>query len=223
MNSSVTSGVPGASITNRQWFLPGQAPISCSTIAINSSGIFTLQVEDSYNGCIGTKTIQITDSRPQFGLAGTAPTSSNSCDGSLVVNTQVPNGYSLSATAGSLNGIYLNNLCYGWVKVCMTYTNSGCFKCDSLLMNGATFVEERELENEIMVFPNPAAEYVQIKYPIDQNGLIRIFNLEGQEVRTLRLENDGSTMIEGLKEGFYFVEISSELTFVRRFLTVIRP
>ncbi|HRH12580.1 MAG TPA: hypothetical protein PLU73_13760, partial [Bacteroidia bacterium] len=178
-NSTTTSGISGATVINPFW----ESPSGTFTNAVNfnaaTAGTHSLTVTDSYNGCKSTGTVLVTDSRPQFNLQGMAPTTSVSCNGSVTINTQIPNGYSLSTTSGSLNGTTISNLCYGWVKVCMTLTNSQCFKCDSLLINAATSIDENDWEKEVLIFPNPSNGNLNITYPLREKTKIKIFDLEG--------------------------------------------
>jgi hypothetical protein len=200
-------------------------PNQWSYIAKNA-GVYSLTIVNgygNYNGCFKTYTINITDSRPQFGLAGTAPTSSNTCDGSLIVTTQIPpGGYSLSTTSGSLNGTTLSNLCYGWVKVCMTFTDTQCFKCDSLLMNAATSLDEIDLVKEISVFPNPGKDVVQVIYPVNTIGNLSLYTLGGAEILRKELEANGMFIIRDLAEGIYLLRMELNGQCLRKKLIIIK-
>jgi|GEM_PF-5117249 len=240
-NSSVTSGIPGATLINPFW----ESPSGTFTNAINfnatSAGTHSLTVTDSYNGCKRTGTVLVTDSRPQFNLQGMAPTSSISCNGSVTINTQIPNGYSLSTTSGSLNGTTISNLCYGWVKVCMTLTNSQCFKCDSLLINAATSIDENDWEKEILIFPNPSSGNLNITYPSKEKAKIKLFDLEGRMIlvdpnintsasltETEALEVSGTNTssnkleIKDLNAGVYMVELNIDGSILRKKIIVLK-
>jgi hypothetical protein len=179
-------------------------------------------VQDSYNGCLGSQTINVGDSRPQFGLQGTAPTSSASCNGSVIVSTQIPNGYTLSATSGSLNGTTLTQLCYGWVKVCVTNTNSECFKCDSLLMNEATTLTEYNTENEISVFPNPSYSSVFIQCNEEISGILKIRSFDGREIKEEAISFEKIIEIKQLKSGIYFAELNYKNKIIRKKIIVLK-
>lgn len=242
INSSITSGIIGASITNTYWQGPGLEPLLTPTLSVSNPGIYTLQVQDSYNGCKRTGTIQVTDSRPQFNLQGMAPTTSVSCNGSVTINTQILNGYSLSTSSGSLNGTTISNLCYGWVKVCMTNINSQCFKCDSLLINAATSIDENDWEQEILIFPNPSSGNVNITYPSKEKTKIKIFDLEGRMILVDPNINTGASLpetealevsatnissskleIKDLKAGVYMVELNIDGSILRKKIIVLKP
>jgi len=251
LTQTVTQFGPLTSLYLKTWEGPSpQVSLSSVLAPIYTCyvpGTYSLSVVDPFNGCSFTKTINVTDSRPQFGLQGSAPTSSANCNGSVIVTTQIPNGYSLSATSGSLNGTTLSNLCYGWVKVCMTYTNSGCFKCDSILMNAATSLNEIDLENEILIYPNPTSSSFFIKNTSNKNFSVKIFDLEGSVLEVELVETGASSPdklsgsatgyiasalrepqgpqgfeIKNLVPGIYFIEIRSEKSVLRKKL-IINP
>jgi hypothetical protein len=224
--------------------VPQVTAYGISTYSAFVPGIYTMSVNDSYTGCNRTATLQITDSRPQFGLSGTTPPSSSvSCDGALDIFTQIPNGYTLSTTSGLLNANTLTNLCYGWVKVCMTYTNTGCVKCDSLLINGATSIGEIDWEKEVSVYPNPSSGIIKIKYPENLKPEIKIFDVQGKDLETVvsivqttgavtssslprtrfgGVEKSTTSEIIDLLQGVYFIEIRSGNNIARKKLIVIR-
>jgi hypothetical protein len=171
-----------------------------------------------------------------------APTTSVSCNGSVTINTQIPNGYSLSTTSGSLNGTTISNLCYGWVKVCMTLINSQCFKCDSLLINAATSLDENDWEKGVLIFPNPSSGNLNITYPLREKTKIKIFDLEGRMIlvdpdinngaslpETEALEVSGTNTssnkleIKDLNAGVYMVELNVDGSILRKKIIVLKP
>lgn len=241
-NSTVTSGIPGATLINSFWESPSGTFTNAVNFNATTAGTHSLTVTDSYNGCKSTGTVLVTDSRPQFNLQGMAPTTSVSCNGSVTINTQIPNGYSLSTTSGSLNGTTINNLCYGWVKVCMTLTNSQCFKCDSLLINAATSIDENDWKKEVLIFPNPSNGNLNITYPLREKTKIKIFDLEGKmilvdpnintgasftktEALKVSVTNTSSNKLEikDLKAGVYMVELNVDESILRKKIIVLKP
>lgn len=196
----------------------------CGSNAYTASiaGIYTLTIIDNYNGCSATDTIIVKDSRPQFSLHGTASSSSASCDGSLIINTKSPNEYSLSASSGSLNGTSLTQLCYGWVKVCVTNTNSECFKCDSLLMNEATTLTEYHQENEMQIFPNPSHSSVFIQCAEEVSGVIKIRSYDGREIKEEVIDSEKLIEIKQLDAGIYFAELNYKNKTIRKKIIVLK-
>jgi hypothetical protein len=217
------SPMPWEILTNLCWSGPSPQTPTCSFYYnANTAGIYSLTGIDSYNGCSSTNTMMVFEGRPQYNLSGIAPTSSVSCNGSLNINTQITSGYSLTTTSGSLSGNTVSNLCYGWVKVCMTYTDTQCFKCDSLLMNAATSINELNYENEISIYPNPASSSVFIQHPSNISGTITLLNIEGKEIKSLSFKESDNTKITNLEAGIYFVEIGINHSVIRRKLVVLR-
>ncbi|MBQ2396317.1 MAG: T9SS type A sorting domain-containing protein [Bacteroidales bacterium] len=71
-------------------------------------------------------------------------------------------------------------------------------------------LENNEFENEVSVYPNPAKErlYINTSLPIKE---LTICNLLGQEIQKYNItEKTSSIDISGLKEGVYFVKLSTE-------------
>lgn len=73
-----------------------------------------------------------------------------------------------------------------------------------------TGLEENETQNNILLYPNPAKErlYINTSLPIKE---LTICNLLGQEIQKYNMtEKTSSIDISGLKEGVYFVKLSTE-------------
>ncbi|MBK9283311.1 MAG: T9SS type A sorting domain-containing protein [Sphingobacteriaceae bacterium] len=236
-NSYVTSAGPSPSIIVNSWMGPApQTSASTSTYSAYVTGNYSLTVEDSYNGCKTTSIINVPTNAPRFGLQGTAPSSSASCDGTVIVTTQIPNGYTLSATTGLLDGTTISNLCYGWLKVCMTFTAGECYACDSILINAATSIREINFKDEILIYPNPSNGTFYIKNTSGKSATIKIFNVEGRQVSVAEaLEATGSGAstlrepqgpkyleIKNLNAGIYFVEVNIDGSIIRKKIVVLK-
>lgn len=220
-NSYVTSAGPNGSISVVSWMGPApQQSATGTTYSAYVSGDYTLVVRDTYNGCTASGTVFVPSAQPQFFLSGIAPTTSVSCDGSVTINSQIPTGYSLTASTGSLNGVNITNLCYGWLKVCMTFTPGGCFKCDSILINGATAINELNLEELFSLYPNPTSSSFMIKNLGVNTSEVKIYNGEGKVIEEMKFEKE--IEIKNLNSGFYFVEINVEGAVLRKKVVVIR-
>ena len=66
----------------------------------------------------------------------------------------------------------------------------------------------------ISVFPNPARSYFKIYHQINSNGSIKLFNLNGKEIKTLFQGNfsESNTLnysVEDLSSGVYFITINT--------------
>jgi hypothetical protein len=85
--------------------------------------------------------------------------------------------------------------------------NESIYDCYTPLYTG---LENNEFENEVSVYPNPAKErlYINTSLPIKE---LTICNLLGQEIQKYNMtEKTSSIDISGLKEGVYFVKLSTE-------------
>lgn len=85
--------------------------------------------------------------------------------------------------------------------------NESIYDCYTPLYTG---LKEKETQNNILLYPNPAKErlYINTSIPIKQ---MTICNLLGQEIQKYNnLETTSSIDISGLNEGVYFVKIYTE-------------
>ena len=71
------------------------------------------------------------------------------------------------------------------------------------------------------VYPNPANNVVYIANKHNQNATIKVFNISGSEVKTLSVEANASTKLEGVSSGIYFLEINCERKLLRKKLVVL--
>lgn len=100
--------------------------------------------------------------------------------------------------------------CYEYNEECLYSDFSfdeSIYDCYTPLYTG---LENNEFENEVSVYPNPAKErlYINTSLPIKE---LTICNLLGQEIQKYNnLETTSSIDISGLKEGVYFVKLSTE-------------
>ena len=70
------------------------------------------------------------------------------------------------------------------------------------------------IENDnLQLHPNPADESINIDYSIKSTGILKICDLKGVVLKTLKLESDFNSLfisITDLAPGMYFVEMSSK-------------
>lgn len=66
------------------------------------------------------------------------------------------------------------------------------------------------IENSMVVYPNPATECITLSYPSGNANFLRIVNPEGMEIIRILNPGEQSTVIDvsSLKPGIYFVEIN---------------
>ncbi|MBQ5891805.1 MAG: T9SS type A sorting domain-containing protein [Bacteroidales bacterium] len=100
--------------------------------------------------------------------------------------------------------------CYEYNEECLYSDfsfNESIYDCYTPLYTG---LEENETQNNILLYPNPAKErlYINTSIPIKK---ITICNFLGQEIQKYNMtEKTSSIDIRGLKEGVYFVKLSTE-------------
>jgi hypothetical protein len=64
-------------------------------------------------------------------------------------------------------------------------------------------------ENEILLYPNPAKDELNLKWNASNNISVTIFNSIGQELSTLILTKDKSIIdISELQNGLYFLKVN---------------
>lgn len=94
----------------------------------------------------------------------------------------------------------------------------------SFYLGSYTLVQEPDLDNIIIVFPNPASKDLYIFSDNFENILlIQIFDLEGNQLLSKSLDNTINTKlsvpIQSLKRGTYFAKIiSTEKVITRKFI-----
>lgn len=93
-----------------------------------------------------------------------------------------------------------------------------------------TGLNEQTAINEIKFYPNPAKDVLNVNFDLEKSGevSIDIFNLVGAQVYTASLGNKAAGLqvntinIEGLKEGMYFLRITSNNTSLTRKFMISR-
>jgi len=73
-----------------------------------------------------------------------------------------------------------------------------------LTLEEFTSVMETELENELLIFPNPANNFVQIS-GINSGETYKIINNQGQEVKSGIINGDERIYLDELSSGIYFL------------------
>jgi len=65
---------------------------------------------------------------------------------------------------------------------------------------------------KLSVYPNPAIEWLNISGDFEENALIEILTLSGQQMMALRSDSKGHSAvhISGLKPGIYIVRVNSD-------------
>jgi outer membrane protein assembly factor BamB len=69
---------------------------------------------------------------------------------------------------------------------------------------------EDEINDGLLVYPNPANDVLNIELGIEENSTLRIFNVTGQLLRTEVLSSDKTQItIDDLKPGLYLIQINN--------------
>lgn len=79
-----------------------------------------------------------------------------------------------------------------------------------------TGIKESDLPKTIQIIPNPANDFITIKKPEGEELEIKIYNLQGIEIKTERVEKIN---ISGLEQGIYFIRaFGKHNTYYRTFI-----
>lgn len=120
----------------------------------------------------------------------------------------------------------------GNYAICLTVTDAvGCVAtyCDSstyisrgasliitvsVVTPGVTAVDEQSNLADIMVYPNPANDVLNLHYPglSDRNITVHLLNMKGQEISSINtLRSDRAQIsVAGLPEGIYLLQVRAE-------------
>lgn len=85
-----------------------------------------------------------------------------------------------------------------------------------VLINNSPLSLDEQLRSTFSLFPNPAAEVVNIT-GVDKGSLVRVLSVEGKEVNREALNAEGTLSIKALPQGLYFIEVNGvKKTFVKQ-------
>ena len=86
------------------------------------------------------------------------------------------------------------------------------YPCDTIIPNTTSTKDVSSVEHNIVITPNPVTNYLQISADDYINdGLIRIFNIQGNQVLKERLRITGMYDVSRLSPGIYLCEVWSGL------------
>ena len=213
----LTATHTGASL---QWKRNGTNIAGATSVSYSATttGIYTCV---SSNACASatSSSINVTvNKNPKASITAGGPTTF--CAGGSVTLTELPSGgctyqwyKGASAIAGATTTTYVATTA-GNYKCRVTKTATGCFKTSNTIAVTVPCREGDELENEIVVYPNPATTSITISTNIQAAKTILITNALGQMV--YQGESDDSAIsinVEHLTSGMYFVKIESGNTY----------
>jgi hypothetical protein len=91
--------------------------------------------------------------------------------------------------------------------------NMGTYLLDVGINRQTLDTQDFDLNNQIKVYPNPAKDFVNINISDYANDVteIKIYNIQGQIVRSIKVQNETIVQIplDNLTSGFYFAQIYS--------------
>lgn len=122
-------------------------------------------------------------------------------------NTLLSGGFSLPYGGGTL---LTANLSAGThYYVCTPHAYLGMKA--SIIVQNVTPVLDNKLFTEVSVYPNPAADVINIRIAGDKKGeVFSIVNLAGKQVLTGKLEDEiNSVDLRGLNAGIYFIQFGT--------------
>ena len=192
----------------------------------------------------GNGTTTATNSGLSAGIYGVTITDSNSCWDALSVLISEPNQVTLNLTTtpddGTSNGTATVNpaggtpgYSYSWANGSSTTTvaglsagyihcsvtdANGCMTIDSVEINLSFSVEEVNIENQLLVYPNPIKDRLNVKFTMNGSESpirLRIINKLGQVVyehnnHYPRGEHRLNIDLEGHPNGIYMIELLSK-------------
>ncbi len=239
--SGVPVGVnfPHAPVIGLLW--QGPSPLASATntttYLANAGGVYSLDVQDSNNGCKSFTTVVINDTRVLPNVAAPSGPYTVSCP-SGVVNispafTGPSGGYSYNwivpsgaVTSGNASSTLTTNSS-GSYSVTVTNTATGCFITIPISVWACVGLENaKSIGNSISVYPNPSSGviYIQIKESTYLYLKMEVYNLLGELVRSTAI-TERNTVLDLEKEptGVYFLKFSNggEMNYTSRI--IIKP
>lgn len=203
-----------------QWKRNGTNIAGATSVSYSATttGIYTCV---SSNACASatSSSINVTvNKNPKASITAGGPTTF--CAGGSVTLTELPSGgctyqwyKGASAIAGATTTTYVATT-PGNYKCRVTKTATGCFKTSNTIAVTVPCREGEELENEIVVYPNPATTSITISTNNLATKTIFISNALGQIVYQGESDDNAiSINIEHLASGMYFVKIEAGNTY----------
>jgi hypothetical protein len=182
----------------------------------------------------------------QSGTYTQALTDMYGCDSTLILHLTInPILASISQTGSQLTAIP-TGVTYQWLK-CSPYqvlpgatssvyntgsnggyavvsTINGCSDTSVCVQVTGVGVDEQNLDESVILYPNPVSDMVQLNSPVGfQNAVIRLFAADGRLLRTCPpvTVNDIKISMQNYADGFYVIEISQDNALIRKKLCKI--
>jgi hypothetical protein len=228
LNSTVNalSGIPsGGTFTG--------AGVNATNFDATLAGVGTFTITYNYtdnNSCSGSSTTVITvNALPSVAIAAGSNTVCQ--QDAAVTLIGIPSGGTFSGTG--VSGSSFNPSVAGAGNFSVTYTYSDANNCSNssstnITVNACIGIEENTAENEILVFPNPANEVLNISFTANTDALqFALYNNIGQlmfsekSAQAVQVnENTLQLNLRDLSNGIYFLNVKENAK-VKTFRVVI--
>ena len=182
---------------------------SLASIINLASGIYTVTITDAL-GCVSTNQASISQPGALIGNVVVTP-NNGSLSGAVNLTPQggtPPYNYiwSTGATTQDISG--LNN---GNYTVTIT-DNNGCVKVVTSTVSSNVGISIVDEVNNWIIYPNPAHEWLTIDANKIMTAEISLYNLLGQKITMLKLENSKSVQMnmQSLPKGEYWLKITTD-------------
>jgi hypothetical protein len=207
------------SYTSFVWTSP---TVNGSSVAVTPSVNTSYTVSASGNGgCSTSSVVAVTVNQNPSASATSSMASCSSCsDGSVTVNVTGGSGpYSYLWNPGSVITPSLTNVAPACYTVNVSDAN-GCVTQASTCVSFATGITVNSNNNSLMIYPNPAQEYVNIIYT-GKHFNYTLYNNLGQLISEgNNLENLGPINVSQFTKGVYMLVIINNNETVRKKLVI---
>lgn len=149
-----------------------------------------------------------------WGTTYPSGTYSTSATGSSPVFTLSPGTYSICVQMILLNQAGTDT-CVAWAcaTVSDTVNNISVYKL------GTTSVEFLKQYENVSIYPNPAKDYVYLKFTQNTNANIRIIDISGRVIQEEQMSGNSKNInISNLQNGIYYILIDNEKQPIRRMI-----
>lgn len=205
--------------TSYTWTNPG---ITSTSISVSPSVTTSYTVAASGNaGCASTSVIAVTVNQNPSATASSSMASCSSCfDGSVAASVTGGNApYTYLWNPGSIMTPSLNNIAPGCYTLNVTDA-SGCATQTSACVSFATGILPHSANDEILIYPNPATNYVNIIVMGSQFNYT-LYNSIGQLIVENKNVQDVSNInLAGFAKGIYLIVIEGDNKVVRKKLVI---
>lgn len=198
----------GTGLYSHSW---STSPVQTSATAVGlCDTIYNDMITDA-NGCSITHSVAITKAAPLNNSVSVTNTSSTTaCDGGAFSSVTGGDGpYTYMWSPGGETTSSIIGQCPGNYTVCVTDSN-GCEVCDTITITGPVGIEEIELANGVLIFPNPSNGIFTLQFKSQfVNSNMNIVNVFGKQVFSSGITaNQFSLDLSHLDAGIYFMTLN---------------